>query len=92
MQPRNVSIDILKCLAAIIITNSHMDILYPCCKALATGGAIGDALFFFCSGLPFSWDGWEDLTTGINGASTVFILQFLHGPLSGHSFFKMTMV
>lgn len=34
MQPRNVSIDILKCFAAIIITNSHMDILYPCCKAL----------------------------------------------------------
>lgn len=27
-----------------------MDILYPQFKTLATGGAIGDALFFFCSG------------------------------------------
>lgn len=50
MKQRNVSVDILKCIAALAITNSHMDILYPCGKALATGGAIGDALFFFCSG------------------------------------------
>lgn len=26
--PRDISIDILKCIAAIMITNSHMDILY----------------------------------------------------------------
>lgn len=38
IKQRNISIDILKFFAAIIITNSHMDILYPCCKALATGG------------------------------------------------------
>lgn len=50
MKQRNISIDILKCFAALIITNSHMDILYPKFGALATGGAIGDALFFFCSG------------------------------------------
>ena len=50
MKQRNISIDILKCFAAIVITNSHMDILYPKFGALATGGAIGDALFFFCSG------------------------------------------
>lgn len=50
MKQRNVSIDILKCFAALIITNSHMDILYPKFDALATGGAIGDALFFFSSG------------------------------------------
>lgn len=46
----DTSIDILKCIAAIIITNSHMDILYGKYAVLATGGAIGDALFFFCSG------------------------------------------
>ena len=46
MKQRNISIDILKCFAALIITNSHMDILYPKFGALATGGAIGDALFF----------------------------------------------
>lgn len=50
MKQRNISIDILKCFAAIVITNSHMDILYPKFGTLATGGAIGDALFFFCSG------------------------------------------
>lgn len=27
MKQRNISIDILKCFAALIITNSHMDIL-----------------------------------------------------------------
>ena len=47
---RIISIDILKCLAAILITNSHMGALYPHFQQLATGGAIGDALFFFCSG------------------------------------------
>lgn len=46
MKQRNIGIDILKCFAAIVITNSHMDILYPKFGALATGGAIGDALFF----------------------------------------------
>lgn len=41
----------LKFLAAILITNSHMAGIYPdSYKELATGGAIGDALFFFCSG------------------------------------------
>lgn len=47
---RDLSIDILKCFAAIIITNSHMEILYHPYDFLATGGAIGDALFFFSSG------------------------------------------
>lgn len=47
---RNIGIDVLKCLAAILITNSHMGLLYPHFKQLATGGAIGDVLFFFCSG------------------------------------------
>lgn len=48
---RDFSIDILKFLAVLLITNSHFDILYPTdCAFLGTGGAIGDALFFFCSG------------------------------------------
>lgn len=49
MKQRNIGIDILKCIAAILIVNSHMDLLYPN-KAFATGGGIGDVLFFFCSG------------------------------------------
>lgn len=47
---RNIAIDILKFFAVLLITNSHFDEEYVCCKQLATGGAIGDALFFFCSG------------------------------------------
>lgn len=47
---RNISIDILRFFAVLLITNSHFDEQYVYCKELATGGAIGDALFFFCSG------------------------------------------
>lgn len=47
---RNIAIDILKFFAVLLITNSHFDEEYVYCKQLATGGAIGDALFFFCSG------------------------------------------
>lgn len=50
MKERNIGIDILKFFAALLITNSHMDILYGKFEILATGGAIGDVLFFFCSG------------------------------------------
>lgn len=47
---RDTSIDILKCIAAIVVLNSRMELLYGDYAAFATGGAIGDALFFFCSG------------------------------------------
>lgn len=47
---RNISIDILRFIAVLIITNSHFEPLYGQFRALATGGAIGDALFFFVSG------------------------------------------
>lgn len=47
---RNIAIDIMKFIAALLITNSHMGIMYTKFSSLATGGAIGDALFFFCSG------------------------------------------
>lgn len=50
MKERNVSIDFLKCFAALLITNSHMGLLYGDYSFLATGGCIGDVLFFFCSG------------------------------------------
>lgn len=51
MRQRNPSIDILKFFAALLITNSHMGMLYPdSLVKLSTGGAIGDVLFFFCSG------------------------------------------
>lgn len=50
VKDKDIAIDILKFIAAIIITNSHMDILYGKYSFMATGGAIGDTLFFFCSG------------------------------------------
>lgn len=50
MKERNISIDFLKFFAVLLITNSHMENLYGDYSFLATGGTIGDALFFFCSG------------------------------------------
>ena len=48
---RDTSIDLIKFFAALLITNSHFGSIYPPeLSVLATGGAIGDALFFFCSG------------------------------------------
>ena len=47
---RDLSIDILRFFACLLITNSHMEMLYGPYEKLATGGAIGDVLFFFCSG------------------------------------------
>lgn len=46
---RNPSVYILKFLAVMLITWSHMDPLVPV-KGICTGGAIGDSLFLFCSG------------------------------------------
>lgn len=50
MRERDVSIDFIRFVAVLLITNSHMNICYERCSFLATGGALGDALFFFCSG------------------------------------------
>lgn len=47
---RNRSIDLLKCLAVLCIFNAHSTMLYPVWPWLSTGGYVGDALFFFCSG------------------------------------------
>ena len=46
----DLSIEMLKAIAAILVMNSHMDAMYGEYAWMATGGAIGDALFFFCSG------------------------------------------
>ena len=35
---RDISIDIMKCFAVILVMNSHMDLLYGKYSALATGG------------------------------------------------------
>ena len=50
MKQRDTSIDILKFIAVLAITNSHMELLYGKYSALGTGGVIGDVLFFFASG------------------------------------------
>lgn len=48
---RNYSLDFLKVLAAIFITNSHFIPLYKdISPSLATLGVHGNALFFFVSG------------------------------------------
>lgn len=50
IKDRDYSVDVIKFFAVILIINSHADIMYPSWKLLATGGAIGDCLFLFCSG------------------------------------------
>ena len=61
---RNDSIDFLKFLAVIFVLNSHLGICYGKYSFLATGGAIGDALFFFISGFTlflggkYRFDNW----------------------------------
>lgn len=50
IRERDIAIDIVKCLAVLLIINSHADVMYPKLQILATGGAIGDCLFLFCSG------------------------------------------
>lgn len=57
LKQRDISIDIVKFLAVFMIINSHADIMYAKCSSLATGGAIGDALFLFCSGYTLFWSG-----------------------------------
>lgn len=47
---RDFRVDVLKFFALFLIINSHSDIAYPKYSMLATGGAIGDCLFLFCSG------------------------------------------
>ena len=50
LEGKNKAVVLFKFLAALLITYSHMKILFPKYDWLITGGAIGDALFFFCSG------------------------------------------
>lgn len=50
MKEKNLSIELLKFFAVMLVFNSHMDALYGKYSFLATGGAIGDTLFFFASG------------------------------------------
>ena len=43
------AIDILKFVAVFLVMDSHMEMCYPKYQFLATGGGIGDALFFLCA-------------------------------------------
>ncbi len=44
-----ISVALLRCIATCLITNTHLDSVYPT-SALAVGGLFGDALFFMISG------------------------------------------
>ncbi len=51
MKRRDAGIDFLMFVAILMVVNSHLEEMYVgCFKPLATGGVLGDALFFFCSG------------------------------------------
>lgn len=57
MKERDFAIDVVKFIAVLLIINSHADMMYPKFSILATGGAIGDCLFLFCSGFTLFWGG-----------------------------------
>ena len=48
----------LRFVAILLITNSHLDSLYPV-QGLASGGALGNSLFFFLSGLGLAMSSYE---------------------------------
>ena len=50
IRKRDVGADFIKVVATLLVINSHMDICYGDYPMFATGGAIGNALFFFVSG------------------------------------------
>lgn len=50
LNQRNIAIDILKVFGVFCVLNSHLDVFYDKYSYLATGGTIGNSLFFFCSG------------------------------------------
>ena len=50
IKKRDIAVDFVKVIATLLVLNSHMGICYGSHSALATGGGIGDALFFFISG------------------------------------------
>lgn len=63
---RKHSVNLLKVIAILLIFNSHSDILYPDgWSALATGGALGNSIFFIISGY-FTRnriDGWRAIVS-----------------------------
>lgn len=62
VQNRDVAIDLVKVVATLMVMNSHMAICYGTHSAFATGGGIGDALFFFVSGFTLFLSGKSDVS------------------------------
>ena len=60
---RDIAIDIVKFIAVLLILNSHAYVMYPKLQILATGGAIGDCLFLFCSGFTLFLGGQKPFGT-----------------------------
>lgn len=80
MGQRDYSIDVLKCLAALLITYSHLEPLFGKYAILATGGSFGDCLFFFCSGYTLLLSQRkESFLIGTSDVSIEFIQRYLHG-------------
>lgn len=51
VKQKDLSLELLKCVATLLVINVHSYMMYPEQFAIfATGGTIGDALFMFCSG------------------------------------------
>lgn len=63
----------LKVHCCLLITYSHMGILFPKYGSLVTGGAIGDGLFFSVPVLLYLWEDKTVFRIGIKDELTEFI-------------------
>lgn len=74
-----VFIDLLKALAAVLITNSHLADVWPI-SAIASGGMLGNVLFFavsgYCLTMPNRAGGVYTSCPGMASASGAFTCPF----------------
>ncbi|UKK50375.1 hypothetical protein L6472_10120 [Prevotella sp. E13-17] len=79
VKERNLSIELLKFIAVIIVANSHMELLYGDYSFLVSGGAIGDSLFFLLLALLCFWAEAEISQIGISAGFPGYIQVYLLG-------------
>ena len=67
MKNRDFAIDLIKFIGVLLIINSHLGVAYPKWSFLASGGAIGNSLFFFASGFLLSHRNDPTIKSILNG-------------------------
>lgn len=88
---KDLSLELLKFVAMILIINVHSYMMYPPkYEMFATGGTIGDALFMFCSGYTLFLGRIDHSTIGIRGVLIEYTPVYLLGRYSRSIVLQMT--